>query len=120
MVEHINCGGVFEGSQRSVYMTATTLDDLLRAAVETIIKKGRRIRPSKGPAREITGVVLKLSKPRARLSRTERKGTLFSCLGETLWYLAGSNRLAFIQHYLRHYSTFSDDGVTLYGAYGPR
>lgn len=36
------------------------------------------------------------------------------------WYLAGSDRLDFIQYYLRDYEKSSDDGVTIFGAYGPR
>jgi len=45
---------------------------------------------------------------------------VFSCLGEALWYIAGSDKLEFIEYYVRRYREFSDDKVTLYGAYGPR
>jgi len=48
------------------------------------------------------------------------KSTLFSCLGECLWYLARSRDLKFISYYLKNYKKYSDDGRTLYGAYGPR
>jgi thymidylate synthase len=48
------------------------------------------------------------------------RGKLFSCLGELLWYLRGSNELAVISNYLPKYGEDSDDGRTLYGAYGPR
>ncbi|WP_439607254.1 thymidylate synthase [Hydrogenophaga sp.] len=65
-------------------------------------------------------MLLKLSAPRVRLSRSESRGLLFSCLGELLWVLAGSNRLDFIQHYISGYDKFSDDKKTIYGAYGPR
>jgi thymidylate synthase len=37
-----------------------------------------------------------------------------------LWYLAKSDRLAFIRYYIPEYKKYSDDGKTLYGAYGPR
>jgi thymidylate synthase len=103
-----------------MYIADNTLDDLLRSAIERLLQRGRTIRPSKGPALELAGVLLKLSNPRARLSRTDKKGTVFSCLGETLWYMARTNRLAFIEYYLIHYRQYSDDLVTLYGAYGPR
>ena len=66
------------------------------------------------------GVLLQLSNPRARLSRTENKQVLFSCLGELLWYLAGSRELAFIELCLWQHEHESDDGVTVHGAYGPR
>lgn len=36
------------------------------------------------------------------------------------WYLRGTNRLDIISYYSRRYRQFSDDGMTLYGAYGRR
>src|SRR3954471_24209663 len=90
--EMLRADTVSQGA-RSMYISATTVDDLLRSAILKIITKGRHTKPTKGDAQEITGVLLKLTNPRARLSRTEEKGKLFSCLGETLWYLARSNRL---------------------------
>lgn len=101
-------------------MSAATLDDLLRRVIEHLLSSKNRIEPTKGPATELAGVLLQITNPRARLSRTEAKGTLFSCLGELLWYLAGTNSLAFISYYLPHYKKFSDDGRTVWGGYGPR
>ena len=103
-----------------MYVAARTLDDLLRDILQRLLKSRNHIDPSKGPATELTGVLLKLANPRARLSRTESKGTVFSCLGELLWYLAGTNELKFIQHYIPDYWRFSDDHKTVYGGYGPR
>lgn len=103
-----------------MYLAADSLDDLLFKVYKQILTRGSHINPSKGPAREISGTLLKLSAPRVRLSRSESRGRLFSCLGELLWILAGSNRLDFIQHYIPSYDEFSDDKKTIYGAYGPR
>jgi len=103
-----------------MYMVEKTLDDLLRGVLSKLFKSNNRIRPTKGSATELTGVLLKITKPRARLSHSEIKGTLFSCLGELLWYLARTNDLGFISYYLKHYKKFSDDGKTVYGGYGPR
>jgi len=103
-----------------MFISKTTVDDLLRAAFNKILKDGIQVRSTKGRNIELSGVVLELQNPRARLSRTETKGTVFSCLGETLWYLAKSNKLDFIQYYLREYKAASDDGETIFGAYGPR
>lgn len=103
-----------------MYAVKPTLDDLMRVVLTRLLKCKNRIRPTKGPATELTGVLLKITQPRARLSRTEVKGKLFSCLGEFLWYLAGSDKLRFIKHYLKDYDEYSDDGETIYGAYGPR
>lgn len=102
------------------YFTAPTLDDLLHQVLHDLLRRKGKIFPSKGEATEITGAMLRLRDPRARLSRTERKGTLFSCLGEFLWYVSGSDDLGFIKRYIPSYDPFSDDGVTTHGAYGPR
>ncbi len=105
-----------------MYLTAETLDDLLVKVYRRLLRKrgASDIKPTKGAATEINGALLQIKNPRARLSRTERKNTLFSCLGEFLWYLAGTNKLDFIQYYIPGYEQYSDDGKTIYGAYGPR
>lgn len=103
-----------------MYICADSLDDLLAKVYRPLLKRGTRITPTKGHAREIYGVLLKLSSPRVRLSRTESRGILFSCLGELLWILAGSNALDFIEYYIPEYRKFSDDEQTIFGAYGAR
>lgn len=97
-----------------------TVDDLLKKVIEAIFEYGTEVEPTKGKTKEISGVLLKLTNPLGRLSRTEGKGTIFSCLGELLWYLSGSNRLDQIQYYIQDYHKYSDDGKTIFGAYGPK
>ena len=101
------------------YFSASTLDDLLRYVLEGISQRGCRICPTKGPARELNGVLLELANPRARVSRTETRGKPFSCLGELFWYLSGTNELRFIRYYIPYYKAFAD-GDHIYGGYGPR
>lgn len=96
--------------------SASTLDDLIRMVLEEIIHRGVKVFPTKGGNKEIAGVMLELKDPRARLSSTETRGKLFSCLGEFFWYLAGSNDLDFICYYIPEYKKYSSGE----GAYGPR
>lgn len=103
-----------------MYIQADTIDDLLREVFERILKEGEPVSPTQGPNKELFGVVLELTRPLARVSRTEMKGRLYSALGELFWYLAGSNDLAFIEYYLGKGKYKSDDGKTVWGAYGPR
>lgn len=103
-----------------MYLSAETLDDLLHGVLERLLRRRSVIGTSRGATVEMLGVLLKLRNPRARLSHTEGKGTIFSCLGELLWYLAGSRQLKFMTYYLRQYGKNSDDGETVHGAYGPR
>ena len=100
------------------YFCGQTLDDVMRSVVEGIQSNGESINPSKGECTELTGVLIELIDPRARLSRTETRGKPFSCLGELCWYLAGTNELEFILHYLP-YSEYADGNLVL-GGYGPR
>lgn len=103
-----------------MYISANTLDDLLRRVLTRLLDSTNRVRASRGGTTEITGALLQLTNPRARLSRTENKRVFFSCLGELLWYLAGSRGLPFIKYYVSRYAEESDDGLTIHGAYGPR
>lgn len=104
----------------NMFISAPTLDDLLRRILGKLLASTTYVTPTKGATTELTCVLLQITNPRARLSRTEAKGTLFSCLGECLWYLARANDLKFISYYLKNYKKYSDDGLTLHGAYGPR
>ena len=98
---------------------ADTLDDLLRAVLGKLLRVRRTVSATKGRNVELTGVALEVRQPRARLSRSETKGTVFTCLGETLWYLSRKNDVGFMQHYISYYGKYSDDGKTVYGGYGP-
>jgi thymidylate synthase len=100
--------------------TTKTLDDLMHKVFTELVNRPFNISTSRGDTSEIQGVILRLDNPRARLSRTETKGMPFSALGELLWYLSKSNKLNFIYHYIKPYEDESDDGRTIYGAYGPR
>ena len=98
---------------------ALTLDDLMRDVIEDLLKQGAEISPSKGKARELVGAMLTLRNPRARLSLTETRGKLFSCLGELFWYLSGEGGVEQIAYYLPRYGKLAEDDQ-LWGAYGPR
>jgi thymidylate synthase len=103
-----------------MYISAHTIDDLLHRVLRKLFKDGARISATRGRTTELTGVLLNLSNPLARLSRAENRRVLFSCLGELLWYLDASRALDFIKYYVPRYEEESEDGETVHGAYGPR
>lgn len=103
-----------------MYIVADSLDDVLQKIFPRLLRSTTQIKPTKGEAREIAGAVIKLRNPRIRLSRTDNRGVLFSCLGEWLWYMSGTNSLKFISYYVKKYAEFSDDNKTIHGGYGPR
>jgi thymidylate synthase len=96
-----------------------SLDGLLVVLYEALMKSGDKQEGSRGPMLELLGVTLRLTKPRARLSRSEDRGKPFSALGELLWYLTGSDKLDFIEAYVPRYRKEAEDGL-IHGAYGPR
>lgn len=106
------------------YFRQATFDDLMRDALEAVLVHGHPATASRGDFREITGCMLELTDVRARLSRSEIKGTPFSALGEFCWYMSGRGDIDFIKYYLPNaYDPAKDvqpDGVTISGAYGPR
>ena len=101
------------------YFFGKTLDDVMKSVIEEILAHGTRINPTKGGAKELTGVLLELTNPRARLSRTETRGKPYSCLGELCWYLAKRKDLTFISYYIPAYKQYAD-GDNIVGGYGPR
>lgn len=50
----------------------------------------------------------------------ERDANPFFHFFEGLWMLAGRNDLAFLTQFVKNFGQFSDDGMTLHGAYGYR
>lgn len=101
------------------HLRGQTLDDLMRLAIQEIQLNGERIKPTKGWCTEVAGVLLELTNPLARVSRTETRGKPFSSLGELCWYMAQTNDLGFIEYYIPEYKKSSELGL-IYGGYGPR
>lgn len=104
---------MLKASERSV-------DDLLRKVFTELLKSKSRVNPTKGENGEIFGALLELKNPRARLSRTESRSIIDSCIGEFLWYMAQSNSLDYIQYFIPAYHKFAEFDGTVNGAYGPR
>lgn len=69
--------------------------------------------------RELIGGGYTVQMP-AYISLASRKVNLPFMLGEAYWILSGSNRVSDITNYMKTYKNFSDDGVFLRGAYGPK
>ena len=82
-----------------MYIEEQSLDDILmRLYNDFSTEKWDYISATKGPNYEKRSVLIKLNNPRSRVSMTEGKGTIFSCLGELIWYLSRSNNLKQIQY----------------------
>ena len=56
----------------------------------------------------------------AYIDLASRKVNLSFMFAEAAWIISGSNRLSDVSEYMKAYKNFSDDGVFLKGAYGPK
>ena len=75
-----------------------------------------------GDVRRVTNIELELSDPTNRnLGLTGRNNNIVACIAETLWVLAGENRISpYLDFFIPRAIDYSDDGKSWYGAYGPR
>lgn len=104
-----------------MFISAETLDDVLLELYPALLARSKdTVKASRGETVEVIGALIEIRNPRARLSRSETRGKLYSSLGELLWYLSRDNRLDFIAPYVSQYTDETEDGVTIYGGYGPR
>src|SRR5437016_931611 len=92
----------------------------MHRAIEVLINSGEHTSPRRGSAREIRGVMLELTNPLARLSRSETRGRVFSSIAELCWYLSHSDRVEPIEFYLPRYRDDAESDGSVHGAYGPR
>lgn len=78
-------------------------------------------RPRGMKIKECLGVSFSIENPRDRITNNHiRQMSLSFAFGEFLWYLRGSDKLDIIEYYSKMYPKFSDDKVTVNGAYGAR
>jgi len=72
-----------------MHISVETLDDALLRLYTELLSRESNVAASRGPNTEMVGVLIEIERPRARLSRSETRGRLFSSLGELLWYITG-------------------------------
>ena len=104
-----------------MYIEQDTLDDVMNELLRRLLDEKEIIHATRGDFKEFFGVCFHLHNPRARLSRSEGKGKIFSALGELFWYLSGDTMLDFIDYYVpRRFKKESDDQVRVRSGYGDR
>jgi thymidylate synthase len=99
---------------------ATSATTAWLSLLKKILTKGRAVSPRGQGTLECLSsntLVTRLDQPLVEVS--ERKLNYQFAAAEALWILSGSNELAPLQRFIKGYGRFSDDGLTLSGAYGP-
>jgi len=94
---------------------------LYRKQLQFILDNGQDLKVRGLRTREILNAVTVIEEPRRRVHCVPgRHASPFLALSEALWLLAGRNDVAALLPYNKHISDYSDDGETLYDAYGYR
>jgi thymidylate synthase len=102
-------------------IAAPSYREALYETLGLLRKEGRVIAPRGMATLELEDVCLTISDPRDRVALLPgRRADIFATVAETLWVIAGREDVAFVAHYLPRMHDYSDDGLSLHGAYGPR
>lgn len=97
------------------------IDEIEYLLLNETTKYGVKVSPRGYETKELIGISFCLENQRNRITyNMKRRFNIFFALGEFIWYISGSNKLEKIESYNKRYKNYSDDGETLYGAYGKR
>jgi len=104
------------------YISARNVSEALYLAVQALETKGVEVDTRNGKALEFPcPVMTSYSHSRERvLFYPMRDANPYFHLMESFWMLAGKNEVEWISNYNGRMSSYSDDGVTINGAYGYR
>jgi thymidylate synthase len=91
-----------------------------RAALRDVISDGQHVSPRGRGTTELLVNSITIDLSRALVVSPARKLNYKFMCAEALWILAGDRALAPLTRFVKRMADFSDDGVTLAGAYGPR
>lgn len=106
----------------SYSITAQNVSDALSRGIDLLLVSGMKNSSRNGDVYALPSpCVITYMEPRQRvLGSWLRDANPFFHLMEALWMLAGRNDLAFLKEFNSGFGAYSDDGITLHGAYGYR
>lgn len=97
-----------------------TTNDVWRSMVNRCLNHNDYVVKPRGmEVRELIGSSYVVEMP-AYLNLVDRNINKRFMFAEAHWIVSGSNRLSGVKPYMKGYANFSDDGVFLRGAYGPK
>lgn len=88
--------------------------------LEYVLSYGNRVSPRGMPVYESIAYQSVISMVNPIILNNERKLGYRFMAAEAAWILSGDNRVDTIRPYSKDIAQFSDDGVTFFGAYGPK
>jgi len=94
---------------------------IYKQMIQAVLDDGLLVDPRGQVTLELPLSVIELKNPIDNIvTLPSRKLNPIFMAAEFIWMMAGFDNLAMISHYNKNMSKYSDDGVTLRGAYGPR
>lgn len=103
-----------------MHLSTQTIDELYVEVIRLVLKYGSLRRPRGFECTSIGPTMFTLQNPRARVLWNQvRMAKRHFMAGEFTWIITGQRDLEQIVYYNPQMTKFSDDGKTLFGAYGP-
>lgn len=104
-----------------ITLTADWADNLYWLALDSVMKRGELTYPRGFVCKELSPCHLSLLNPRSNIiSNPLRKMNKAFAAAELVWILEGRNDVEFLEPYNSKIKYYSDDGITYFGAYGPK
>jgi thymidylate synthase len=106
----------------AITISGKTINDLTVKMMKSVLKDGTKSKSRNGDATKLHQVHYVLENPRERyLSLQGRKSNIFQLMAETLWLMAGSNRVdGYLEYFIKRAKEYSDDGIHWRGGYPER
>lgn len=102
------------------YISGDNGDTVWLALLRRLIYDGSVLSPRGKPTLEISPMMLTITRPgQAVITVAQRRLNYAFMTAEAMWMLAGRDDVEFLARYNSKMRQFSDDGTTLFGAYGP-
>lgn len=101
------------------YDKADSADIAWLGTLCSLLEIGEEVRPRDFITREVRGHMFAVDMRYPWVTAKTRKANICFAAAEALWILNGQDDLASLLPWNKNMADYSDDGVTLYGAYGP-
>lgn len=97
-----------------------SVEESYQGLISALLNEGTRVAPRGLGTLELTPVAVTINDPRRNVISNKCRRLNYGFMNAELsWIMSGSNE-TWITHYNKNWMSFSDDGLTLNGAYGDR
>jgi len=101
-------------------LVGTTANDTWLLLLDHVLSRGFMVYPREKKTLELLNVVTQFPMRKPIVTIKARDLGYRFMFAEAMWILLGDDRVSTIKPYSKQIAQFSDDGVTFFGAYGPK